>query len=223
MMTHHPPMLALNDGAPLNAKFRVVTPDTSLEGERGRGVRAVRSSCVAVLHPKLQRNKLASPVGQIARKRLLRSGCGALRNPRIAAEKIRHVCDGPRIPPLDVAVRGLGGRCIVHPCVHGGADVGVSDGRETWGAKRVALVVFIERSARSNHTARPNTCGGRDHEVSAVGGARDLARGGGHDPAVRAEVEHGDARRIDKDTAVRQPVRCGPGIASVTCVGEIIK
>ena len=131
----------------------------------------------------------------------------------IGAEKIRHVSDGPRIPPLDVAVRGLGGRGVIHPRVHGGVNVGVSDGRETWGAKRVALVVFIERSARSNHTARPNTCGGRDHEVSAVGGARDLARGGGRDPAVRAEVEHGGARRIDKDTAVGQPVRCGPEVA----------
>ena len=48
--THHPPTLALNDEACINASHRVVTPDTSLEGERGRGVRAVRptptSRCV---------------------------------------------------------------------------------------------------------------------------------------------------------------------------------
>ena len=42
MITHHPPMLALNDEAPENAYSKVVTPDTSLEGEGGRGVRAVR-------------------------------------------------------------------------------------------------------------------------------------------------------------------------------------
>ena len=177
----------------------------------------MRSSSVAVLHPKLQTNRLASPVGQIARKQLLLSGCGALRIPQIAAEKIRHVRDGPRIPPLDVAVRGLGGRGVIHPRVHGGVNVGVSDGREIWGAKRVALVVCIERSARSNHTTHPNTCGGRDHEVSAVGGARDLARGGGRDPAVRAEVEHGGACRIREGTAVGQPVRRGPGVARASC------
>ena len=168
---------------------------------------------MAVLHPKLQRSKLASPVGQIARKRLLLSPCGALGIRIIAAEKIRHVRDGPRIPPLNVAVRGVCGRGVIHPRVHGGVNVGVSDGRETWGAKRVALVVCIERSARPNHTSCSNTCGGRDHEVSAVGGARDLARGGGCDPAVRAEVEHGGARRIAKGTPVGQPVRCGPGVA----------
>ena len=92
-----------------------------------------------------------------------------------------------------------------------------------WGAKRVSLVVCTGRSARSNHTTHPNTCGGRDHEGSTVGGACDLARGGGRDPAVRAEVEHGGARRVAKGTPVGQPVRCGPGVASVTCVGEIIK
>ena len=131
----------------------------------------------------------------------------------MGAEKIRHVRDGPRIPPLDVAIRGLGGRGVNHPRVHGGVNVGVSDGRETWGAKRVTLVVCIERSARSNHTSCPNTCGGRDHEVSAVGGARDLARGGGRDPAVRAEVEHGGASRIREGAAVGQPVRRGPRVA----------
>ena len=180
------------------------------EREAG-GSGSVKSSCAVLLRPKLQGSKVASPVGQVVRKRLLLSR--ALRIRRIAAEKIRHVRDGSRVPPLDVAVRGLGGRGVIHPRVHGNENVGVSDGRETWGAKRVALVVCIERSARSNHISRPNTCGGRNHEVSAVGGARDLARGGGRDPAVRAEVEHGGARRIAKDTAVGQPVRCGPGVA----------
>ena len=74
--------------------------------------------------------------------------------------------------------------------------------------KRVALVVRV-----SNNSTRPNTCGGRDHKVSAVGGARDRARGGGYDPTVRAKVEHGGARRIAKGTAVGQPVRFGPGVA----------
>ena len=62
------------------------------------------------------------------------------------------------------------------------------------------------------------TCGGRDHEVSAVGGARDFARGGERGPAVRSEVEYGGASRIRERTAVGQPVRRGPGVARVTCM-----
>ena len=121
-------MLALNDVADSNANCRVVTPDTSLEGERGRGVKAANSDEQAV---ETSLYKLPSPVCQVRPKGRLLSGSCAQSIPRIGAEKIRHVRDGPRIPPLDVAVRGLGGRGVIHPRVHGDLDVGVSDGRET--------------------------------------------------------------------------------------------
>ena len=72
-----------------------------------------------------------SPVGQVGLKGRLLSGRCAQIVIRIGAEKMRHVPDGPRVPPLDVAVRGLGRRGVIHPRVHGDLDVGVSDGRET--------------------------------------------------------------------------------------------
>ena len=83
-----------------------------------------------------------SPVCQVGLKGRLLSGfrCAQIII-RIGAEKIRHVLDGPRVPPLDVAVRGLGGRGVIHPRVHGDSDVGVSDGRETCGANGLRSLV----------------------------------------------------------------------------------
>ena len=48
-----------------------------------------------------------------------------------STEQTVHVGDKPRVPPLDVAVHGLGAKGVRQPRVHGGTNVGIIDGDET--------------------------------------------------------------------------------------------
>ena len=74
-------------------------------------------------------------MGNIIVKRLLLSGaqrCVVLtRTASTTAKESQHIRDDPRVPPHDVTVRGLGGRGICHPRVHGGRNIRITDGRET--------------------------------------------------------------------------------------------